>query len=149
MRSLSILFIFFLSMSNLNAQTESLEKNKIIQCLNHPKFLSWFNICRNQKDTIYIYNNISQFDKSIVLKTSCNKILALKNSSIEINVDKYRPNCESQIVLYKFEKKQKKYLLFFKKTKYVLSFLNVCSNAHMVIKLNRRNKVVEYSTRVF
>ena len=127
-----LLFLLLIFVNCVRAQTE-INSGQLTACLTHPKFVSWFNICRNEKDTISIYINVARTDKLTSLKTSCDKTLVIENSSIVIDVNKGIPNCKSQIVLYKFEIKHKKFLLFFKREKYELSFLNICSNANMVL----------------
>jgi hypothetical protein len=139
MGKLKFILISFLAL-NLNAQKKSVENDKLIACLSEPKFLSWFNICKKESDTIYIYNNVKKFENFISTKTSCGKLLVLQKSSIEINVDKGILNCGDKIVLYKYEVKN---------GKCKLSFLNICSNANMVIELNSKNKVINCSTGFF
>jgi hypothetical protein len=139
MRKLKFTLIFFLAL-NLNAQKKSVENDKLIACLSEPKFISWFNICKKETDTVYIYNNTENFENFTSKETFCNKQFVLQKSAFEINVDKGIPNCGDKIVLYKYE---------VKKGKCKLSFLNICSNAHMVIELNSKNKVINYSTGIF
>jgi hypothetical protein len=139
MGNLKFILIAFLAL-NLNAQKKQVENDKLIACLSEPKFLSWFNICKKETDTVYIYNNIEKFKNFTSIKPSCGKLLVLQKSSFEINVDKGIPNCGDKIVLYKYE---------VEKGKYKLSFLNICSNAHMVIELNSKNKIINYSTGIF
>lgn len=139
MRKLKLILISFLTL-NLNAQKKPVENDKLIACLSEPKFLSWFNICGKETDTVYIYNNIEKFENFTSTKVSCGKLLILEKSSFEINVDKAIPNCGDKIVLYKYE---------VIKGRSKLSFLNICSNAHIVIELNSKNKVVNYSTGIF
>lgn len=139
MGKLKFILIYFLAL-NVNAQKKYVENDKLIACFSEPKFLSWFNICEKEKDTVYIYNNIEKFENFASIKTSCDKLLIVEKSSFEINVDKGIPNCGDKIVLYKYE---------VKKGKTKLSFLNICSNKHMVIELNTKNKVIDYSTGIF
>ncbi len=139
MGKLKFILISFLAL-NLNAQKKSSENDKLIACLSEPKFLSWFNICKKETNTVYIYNNTEKFENFNLTETYCGKLLVLQKSSFEINVDKGIPNCGDKIVLYKYE---------VEKGKCKLSFLNICSNAHMVIELNSKNKVINYSTGIF
>ena len=139
MRKLKLILLSFLAF-NLNAQKKAVENEKLIACLNEPKFLSWFDICRKENDTVYIYDNIGKFENFTSTNVTCGKLVMLKKSSLEINVNRSNLNCDDKIVVYKIE---------IIKGKSKLSFINICTNAQMVIELDSKNKVVNYSTGIF
>lgn len=140
MIKLKFILIAFLVFNNINAQKKSFLKDKLSVCLNYPKFISFFNICKKETDTIYINDNTKKIEEFTSIKSSCSKLLIIQKSSINIDVNEYKPNCKSEIVLYKYE---------LRKGVYKFSFLDICSNANMVIELNSKNKIINYSTGMF
>lgn len=139
MKKIKLIFICFFVLSNLIAQKKTLN-DKLITCLNEPKFQSWFSICEKEIDTVYIYDNTKKFDNFKPIKTKCNKVLKIQSSSIKIDVNIYNPNNTDKIVLYNYEKRKGTYKIY---------FLNILNNANMIIELNSANQVISYSTGIF
>jgi hypothetical protein len=139
MKKIKLTLLAFLVFVSLNAQKKSLNE-KLIACMNEPKFQSWFRICEKEIDTIYIYDNTQRFINFEPIKISCNKILVAKKSSIKIDVNIFNPNNTDKIVLYNYE---------VKKGIHSLHFLNILSNSNMVLEINSENKIVNYSTGSF
>ena len=139
MKKIKLILLAFLMFGNLNAQKKSLNE-KLIACLNEPKFQSWYRLCEKEIDTIYIYDNTQRFINFEPIKISCNKILVVEKSSIKIDVNVYNPKNTDKIVLYNYE---------VKKGIHCLHFLNVLSNSNMVLELNSKNEIVNYFVGTF
>ncbi len=133
-----MLLIFTLSSSV--AQSKLIRTEKLIACIKNKEFIKWFQICNENNDTIFIYNNLKRFNNEIQEKTKCNKLIKIKKSSIKIDPNKFIPDCIPKIVLYKYEEKN---------GIYKLRFLSICSNAHMIIELNSKNEVINFRQGVF
>lgn len=139
MKKIKLLLLAFLVFGHMNAQKSS-HNEKLIACINEPKFQSWYRLCEKEIDTIYIYDNTQRFINFEPIKISCNKILVVEKSSIKIDVNVYNPNNTDKIVLYNYE---------IKKGIHSLHFLNLLTNQNMVLEINSKNKIVNYITGTF
>ncbi|WP_298393437.1 hypothetical protein [Flavobacterium sp.] len=140
MKKINLLLILIFTFSSSIAQTKLVRTEKLIACLKNKEFIKWFQICHENNDTIFIYNNLRRFKNEIQEKTNCNKQIIVKKSSIKINPNKFIPDCQPKLVLYGFEEKN---------GIYKLRFLSICNNTHMIMELNSINEVINYRQGIF
>ena len=115
------------------------KKNQLTNALKSEIFKDFFELCREKKDTIIVYNNLNRF-KNFEQIINCNKIILIKNSKIKVDVNSMDLIREDKIVFYKYEIKKDTVKLF---------FINIASNAHLDILINKKNNIIKYKSGIY
>ncbi len=134
-KSLLIISSAFLFMGC--SSSRKVDENKMLTAsLSSKKFIQFYDLCRKKEDTIYVYNNLENFENCPSVNIDCDRTIVMTKSNIKIDLNS--PGMpEDKIVLRRFEKV---------KNIYRLVFLNIQSNGVIMMNFNRRSKLVNYET---
>jgi hypothetical protein len=132
-------FIFILLSVFLSfgiSETEILDDNeRLINAVSSEKFNDFFRVCEMEDDTIKIYHNFENFAFQQLIELKCGKTLNIERKIIEFNINSTDLNRPKFMILYKFEKRNRKY---------EFRFLDVRTNGNLILAFNRKNKLVDF-----
>ena len=138
------IYIFIIPLIGFNICCSSLkstyENQKLINCLNSKKFKQFYALCRKKDDTIFVYNNLNDFNNFPLLKVECNKNIKVIKSKIKVDINSSGLIRENKIIIYKYELMKNKSKLF---------FINGETNGYLNFILDKKNEIVNIESGVY
>lgn len=119
---------------------KSSEDKALLTCVNSEKFIKFYALCKMEKDTITIYNNLENFKNCLPVNIDCGKTLKFNKSNLDTNFGKMNLHREEKILLYKYEVSNKNYKLY---------FINTMTNAYLNFLLNKKYEIVDISSGAY
>ncbi|MEO5777786.1 MAG: hypothetical protein ABIQ27_12845 [Flavobacterium sp.] len=129
------LFVLILSSCS---KTEN-DNEKLIKIVKSEKFIEYFQLCNQNKDSIIIYNNLNLFE-SITPFEICDKVVIIEKSNIKLDFNNSLAKRENKVLLYKYEENNNLIKLY---------FIHVASNAYYNVSIDDENLISGIETGAY
>lgn len=103
-------------------------------------FSEYFQLCKKEKDTLIVFDNLKMFSQSKPISIDCGKSIIVKKSNIKLNFNSSLISRSDKILLYKYEHTN---------TVNIFTFIHDLSNAYLRVSINSRNEIVEIRKGVY
>ncbi|CAL2055723.1 conserved hypothetical protein [Tenacibaculum sp. 190524A05c] len=127
-------------LSSCNKTTDTYEQTIKHAILSH-EFQDYYKICKRRTRIFYIYHNLSlKNDLSFIIKNRCNQSINFLKLNFKFDINTSLERQHKGVVLYKYKSLN---------NMTELGFVDLESNANLILRYDGNHKLIERKTGVF